>query len=461
MRAMVLAAQELTGTLGRPSQHDLFAAREMQALSFVFHIPLVCFGIAFPAIVLFVEGLWLRTGEPAYRDLARRWSKAMVVLFAVGVVTGTILSFELGLLWPNFMATFGSVFGLAFGIEGFAFFTEAIFIAMYVYGWDRLGRRTHLAVGLPIVAAGVVGSLMVISVNGWMNHPTGFTVAGNAVTDVHPWAALFNSHLPYELLHMYLAGYMVAGFLVAAVYARAWLRGRRDRYVRAALVVPLTVAALAAPAQVVVGDWAGRMVARDQAPKLAAMEGMGRTERHAALHLGGIYENGDLRYSVAIPGLLSLLAYHDANAPVRGLDAVPPADRPPVNVVHLSFEAMVAIGMALAVLGLGYLVVAARGRLPRSPWFFRAVMAAGPLAVIALMAGWVTTEVGRQPWIAWGVMRTSDAVTQASGLPVAYGVLALVYLGLIVVVVWLLRRLARRPADVEAPPRDRVAAAAR
>ena len=461
MRALVLAAQDLTGALGRPSQHDLFAAREMQALSFVFHIPLVCFGIAFPAIVLFVEGLWLRTGEPAYRELARRWSKAMVVLFAVGVVTGTILSFELGLLWPNFMGTFGSVFGLAFGIEGFAFFTEAIFIAMYVYGWDRLGRRTHLAVGLPIVAAGVVGSLMVISVNGWMNHPNGFTVVGGAVTNVHPWAALFNSHLPYELLHMYLAGYMVAGFLVAAVYARSWLRGRRDRYVRAALVVPLTVAALAAPAQVVVGDWAGRMVARDQAPKLAAMEGLRHTERHAALHIGGIYENGDLRGAIAIPGLLSLLAYHDVNAPVRGLDAVPPADRPPVNVVHLSFEAMVVIGTALALFGLGYLVVAARGRLPRSPWFFRAVIAAGPLAVIALMAGWTTTEVGRQPWIAWGVMRTSDAVTQASGLPIAYGFLALVYLGLIAVVVWLLRRLARRPAEAEASSPPRVAAAAR
>jgi cytochrome d ubiquinol oxidase subunit I len=255
MHAIALAAQDLTGVLGRPSQHDLSAARQMQAMSFAVHIPLVCFGIAFPAMVLFVEGLWLRTGDATYRDLARRWSKALVVLFAVGVVTGTILSFELGLLWPNFMATFGSVFGLAFAIEGFAFFTEAIFIAMYVYSWDRVGPRVHLAMGLPIALAGIVGSLVVISVNGWMNHPTGFTVSGAGVSDVHPWAALFNSHLPYELVHMYLAGYMVAGFIVAAVYARAMLRGRDDRYVRAALVVPLTAAALAAPAQVVVGDW--------------------------------------------------------------------------------------------------------------------------------------------------------------------------------------------------------------
>jgi cytochrome bd ubiquinol oxidase subunit I len=452
MHAVVAATQEFAGALGRPSQGDLVEARHMQALSFVFHIPLVCFGIAFPALVLFVEGLWLRTGERAYRDLARRWSKALVILFAVGVVTGTILSFELGLLWPNFMATFGSVFGLAFGIEGFAFFTEAIFIAMYAYGWDRLGPRTHLAVGVPIVFAGILGSFMVIAVNGWMNHPVGFTLSGAGVTDVHPWAALFNSHLPYELLHMYLAGYMVAGFIVAAVYARAWLRGRRDRYVRAALVVPLTVAALAAPAQVVVGDWAGRTVARDQSPKLAAMEGIGRTERAAPLHIGGVYRDGEVHGGVAIPRLLSILAHHDPDAQVVGLEAVVEADRPPVNVVRIAFQAMVGIGCALALLGAGWIVVAARGRLPRSPWFYRAVIAAGPLALVALIAGWVTTEVGRQPWVVWNVMRTSDAVTEARGLPVAYAFLVLVYLGLTATVVWLLRRLARSTGRGETPP---------
>ena len=454
MHATLLAAQELTGALGRPSQHDMLAAREMQAMSFAVHIPLVCFGIAFPAMVLFVEGLWLRTGERTYRDLAQRWSKVMLVLFAVGVVTGTILSFELGLLWPNFMATFGSVFGLAFGSEGFAFCIEAIFIAIYAYGWDRLGRRAHLAVGIPIVLAGILGSLMVISVNGWMNHPTGFAVAGNAVTAVHPWAALFNSHLPYELVHMYLAGYMVAGFLVAAAYALAWLRGNRDRYVRAALVVPLTAAALAAPAQIVVGDWAGRMVAQDQPPKLAAMEAVGHTERGAPLHVGGVWFDGSLHGAVPIPKLLSLLAYRNVHARVVGLDAQPPADRPPVNVVHLSFDAMVGIGTALALLGMGYLLFVARSRrLPRSRWFYRAVVAAGPLSLVALLAGWTTTEVGRQPWIAGQVMRTTDAVTQARGLPEAYALLALTYIGLAVAVGWLLCRLSRPAQDAEAAMR--------
>jgi cytochrome bd ubiquinol oxidase subunit I len=449
----MLAAQDLTGVLGRPSQDDLLAARQMQAMSFAFHIPLVCFGIAFPAMVLFVEGLSLRTGDPAFRELARRWSKALVVLFAVGVVTGTILSFELGLLWPNFMATFGSVFGLAFGIEGFAFFIEAIFVAMYAYSWDRVGPRVHLALGVPIAIAGIVGSLMVISVNGWMNHPTGFTVTGAGVSNVHPWAALFNSHLPYELVHMYLAGYMVAGFVVAAVYARGMLRGRGDRYVRAALVVPLTAAALAAPAQVVVGDWAGRMVARDQTVKLAAMEGISSTQTDAPLHVGGIYEHGAMRASIEIPGMLSLLAYHDVHARVAGLDTVPPAERPPVNVVHLAFDAMVGIGTLLALFGIGWFVVAARRRLPRSPWFYRAVIAAAPLSLIALLAGWTTTEVGRQPWIAWQVMRTSDAVTSARGLPFAYAFLTVVYIGLTVVAVWLLRRVAaREPVRTRSAP---------
>src|SRR3954447_13168731 len=404
------------GAFGPVQQHHLLQARQMQALSFAAHIPLVCFAIAFPSLVLFAEGLHMRTGEPTFGTLARRWSKVMAALFAVGVVTGTILSFEMGLLWPNFMATFGSVFGLAFALEGFAFFTEAIFIAMYVYSWERVGPRVHLAMGVPIALAGIVGSLMVISVNGWMNHPTGFTVSGAGVSDVHPWAALFNSHLPYELLHMYLAGYMVAGFLVAAVYARAWLRGERDRYVRAALVVPLTAAALAAPTQVVVGDWAGRMVARDQTVKLAAMDGVSRTQSDAPVHIGGLYENGAMHASIEIPGLLSLLAYHDVHANVAGLDTVPPANRPPVNVVHLAFDAMVGIGTLLALLGIGWFALAARRRLPRSPWFYRAVIVAAPLSLIALLAGWTTTEVGRQAWIGGRVIRTTAAATSAPRL---------------------------------------------
>jgi cytochrome d ubiquinol oxidase subunit I len=452
MQFLVLAAGELSGGLGGASQPDLLWARELQALSFAIHIPLTCFGIAFPAMVLFMEGLSLRSGDPAYRALAKRWSKVMLILFAVGVVTGTILSFELGLLWPNFMATFGDVFGLAFGLEGFSFFIEAIFIAIYVYGWDRLPPRAHLLSGVPIIVAGMTGSLFVIAVNGWMNHPVGFDVVDGQVTNVRPWAALFNENFWHEFVHMYFAAYMVSGFLVAAVYARAWLRGERSRYVRAGLVVPLTIAALTAPAQVIVGDWAGRTVAQLQPTKLATFEGLAETTAGAPFHIGGWYEaDGEIKAGIKIPKLLSVLAKHDPDATVEGLDAVPPEDRPgPVNTVRFAFQTMVGIGTLLAALGIFYAGLWWReARLPRSVWFFRLVVAAGPLAVVALLAGWITTEVGRQPWIVYQVMRTEDAVTDAGGLPIAFTAVALVYLALVVVVIWLLRRLASRPPEVE------------
>ena len=258
-------------------QHYILQARQMQALSFIVHIPLVCFGIAFPAMILFVEWRYLRTGDEVFRTLARRWTKVLVALFAAGVVTGTILSFEMGLLWPNFTSTFGSVFGLGFAIEGFSFFLEAIFIGVYVYGWDRMSPRAHFLSGLPIAAAGVIGSFMVISVNGWMNHPEGFRLSNGRAVDVHPFKALFgNSYFWHEFVHMYLAGFIVTGFLVAGAYAFGRLRGRWGRYERTALTVPLTAAVVAAPLQVLVGDWAARDVATNQPVKLAAIEGLGR-----------------------------------------------------------------------------------------------------------------------------------------------------------------------------------------
>ncbi len=312
----------------------------MQALSFAVHIPLVCFGIAFPALILFVEWRYLRTGDHLYLTLARRWSKVLIALFAVGVITGTILSFEMGLLWPNFMATFGSVFGLGFAVEGFSFFMEAIFIGIYVYGWGRLSPRAHFASGIPVAIAGFTGSLMVISVNAWMQHPGGFTLRHGKVVDVHPLAALFgNTYLWHELIHMYVAGYIVTGFVIAGVYAVGRLRGRWGRYERTALAIPLTVAALAAPIQVLVGDWAARDVAQAQPVKLAAIEGLYRTTRGAPEHVLGWYTGNQVKYGIEIPHALSLLAFHSWNARVRGLDTVPPDRRPPVNVVRVSLPA--------------------------------------------------------------------------------------------------------------------------
>ncbi len=436
-----VVAQQVVDTLGGAKQPDTVLARQMQAISLAVHIPIVCFGIAFPAMFLFVEGLYLRTRNTTYKALAKRWSKVALILFAVGVVTGTILSFEFGLLWPNFMATFGEVFGIAFGLEGISFFVEAIFIAIYVYGWDRLSDRAHFLTGVPIVISGFAGSFNVIAVNGWMNSPDGFDVVNGKVVNPRPWDALFNDNMWHEIIHMYVAGYIVCGFIVAGVYAYAWTRGKRDLYHRTALVVTLAFACLAAPVQLVIGDWAGRTVAENQPTKLAAFEGLQETQAGAPFSIGGIVE---------IPKLLSLLAYHDPNAVVQGLNEVPPDDRPPVTIVRVAFQTMVGIGSALALLGVVFFVTwLRRHRLPRSTWFYRAVMVAGPAAFVALISGWVTTEVGRQPWIVYQVFRTEQAVTAVDGLAVGYVFLILVYLGLGAAVVWLLRRLTRRPATTE------------
>jgi cytochrome d ubiquinol oxidase subunit I len=269
------------------------------------------------------------------------------------------------------------------------------------------------------------------------------------VADVDPVEALFgNPFLWSELVHMYIAGYIVTGFLLAAAYAFGRLRGRWGRYEQTALAIPLTIAALASPVQVLVGDWTARDVAKYQPTKLAALEGLGRTQRGAPEHLAGWYVRGDIKYGIAIPKLLSLLAYHDPNARVQGLFAMPAIDRPPVNVVRVAFQLMVGIGTLMALLGLFYLFVRWRRRaMPASLWFYRAVVVVGPLSVVALIAGWVTTEVGRQPWVVYGTMRTAQAVTGAGGIPVGYATLAAVYAGVAVAAAWILLRLARLPLD--------------
>jgi cytochrome d ubiquinol oxidase subunit I len=322
-----------------------------------------------------------------------------------------------------------------------------------VYGWDRLSARRHLASGIPVAIAGFTGSLMVISVNAWMQHPSGFRLVNGKAVDVHPLAALFgNSFLWHELIHMYLAGYIVTGFLMAAAYAIGRLRGQWGRYERTALAIPLTIAALASPVQVLVGDWAGRVVARDEPTKLAAIEGLYETTRGAPLHVLGWYTDNQIKFGIGIPHGLSLLAFHSWNAKVQGLRAVPPDRRPPVNVVRVAFQLMVGIGTLMALLGIVFLAIRIRKRrLPESPWFYRAVALAGPASVVALICGWIVTEVGRQPWVVYRVMLTSQAVTGAGGLPVGYGTLVAVYSGVGLAVLWILVRLARAPLDLPAP----------
>ena len=451
--ALVDVGANLAGTVGQPvDQPKLLEARNLQAMSLAWHIILVCFGVTFPAIVVFTEGLWLRTGDPVYRDLAHRWSKVMLVLFAVGAVSGTVLTFELGILWPEFMATFGDVFGVSFALEGFAFFLEAIFIGIYVYGWDRIPDRLHILTGLPMVVTGVAGAYFVISVNAWMNNPTGFEVVNGQVTDIDPWTTLTNTATWPQLIHMLLAAYMVAGFLMGAVYAWAWLRGDRSRTVRIAFAVPFTLAALAAPVQLVVGDWIARYVAADQPIKLAAQEGLGETTKGAPFTFGGWYEDGEVKGGIEIPYLLSILADHDPDATVEGLNAVPVEDQPPVNTVRLSFQFMVAVGSGLVLLAAWYLLTWWRKRrLPRSKWFYRAAILAGPSAAAALIAGWIVTEVGRQPWVVQGFMRTEEAVTQAQGIWWVFGGTVVLYGSLAVVTFKALKVIARQRGEVTVP----------
>ncbi|MEM7142257.1 MAG: cytochrome ubiquinol oxidase subunit I [Actinomycetota bacterium] len=408
----------------------LLPARNQMALSLGWHIAVACFGMAFPAMIYVLHRRGL-AGDDVALELAKRWSKVAGVLFAIGAVSGTILSFEMGLLWPGLMEQYGDVIGLAFTLEGIAFFVEAIFLGVYVYGWGRLPGRVHSLVLVPVMAAGVFGAFMVVSVNGWMNAPTGFRIENGEVVDVDPIAAIFNSAVGLQFLHMYLAAVMVAGFLTAGVYANGWRKGRRDRLHRLGILVPLAFAAIATPIQPLVGHFAGQRLADEQPIKLAAMEGLAETTARAPLELGGWWNGEELVGAIEIPieGLLSFNATNDFDATIIGLDAVPEEDRPPVAIVHAAFQTMVGIGVAL----LGLVGWAAwRWRRDRrsfadNRWFLTAIIAAGPAAVVAMETGWITTEVGRQPWIVHEVLRTEDAVTDAGYIWISLTVLVLVY----------------------------------
>jgi len=437
---------------------DLLAARQQMALSLGWHIVVASFGVAFPIFILLAE--WRGTrGDADAAALARRWSKSFGVLFAVGAVSGTILSFELGMLWPGMVGTFGDVWGLPFAIEGVAFFLEAIFLGIYLYGWDRFSARAHLAVGLPIPVAGVASAWFVVTTNAWMNHPSGFDVASYAatgrVTAVDPWAAMLNPATPVQTVHMILAALMVGGFSVASVYAWGWLRGRRSRRDRLGFTIPFVVALAATPAQIVVGDWAARFVSETQPVKFASLEAVYETRASVPLHVGGWVSGEQIHWAVEIPGGLSWLATGDPDAVIAGLDTVPVDERPPVPIVREAFQAMVGIGFLLLFTGTWFAVVWWRRRSPPgSRWFWRLALAAGPLAAVALEAGWVVTEVGRQPWIVYGLMRVDEAVTPAPGLRLGFWVVTTVYAALTAATVFVLTKLGRSMRALDAGAAD-------
>src|SRR4051795_317409 len=398
---------------------QLAPARSQMAFTLGFHIVLASLGVAFPALMLLANYRGLRRNDPDALRLAERWSKVAAVTFAVGAVTGTVLSFEFGLLWPAFTGRFGDVFGILFAIEGIFFFTEAIFISIYIYGWKRLSGWAHFWTGVPVMIAGLGGAFSVVAVNSWMNQPDGFKIASDgSVTSVDPIDALFNGATGYEVPHMILAAYLVTGFLVASVYAVGMLRGRRDRHHRLGLLIPLTVACIATPIQFAVGDTAARSIADDQPVKFAAMECEQKTSTHVTEYIFGRCTSDGVKGGLGIPGFDSFLVGFSTDTKVTGLDTVSANDRPPANtMLHWAFDVMVGICTLLMGLGAWLLLSWFRKRdIPKSPWFLRVTAVSGLSAIVALECGWIVTEVGRQPWIVYNTMRTKDAVTDAGGV---------------------------------------------
>src|SRR5467141_3388116 len=401
---------------------DFLFARSQMAMSLAFHIVFAALGIGMPLLMAMAEGMYLRTKQPVYLDLCKRWAKGTAILFAVGAVSGTVLSFELGLLWPAFMEFAGPIIGMPFSLEGFAFFLEAIFLGLYLYGWEKLSPQTHVFAGIMVSIGGVLSGAFVVTANAWMNTPTGFRLIDGRISEVDPFAAMFNPAAGAQVVHMLLAAYAAVGVAVAGIHARLLLRDPVNAFHRRAFVIALAVGLPAALLQPLSGDWAGRVVARTQPAKLAALEGHFETETYAPLRIGGIPDVAarETRYALEIPGGLSFLAHGDPAASVVGLNDIPRELWPPVTAVHIAFQIMVAIGTWLACLALWAGTLWWRGRLFESRWFLNAMFWSTALGLVAVEVGWMVTELGRQPWIIQGVIRTSEAVTPKPGLLVPF-----------------------------------------
>lgn len=428
---------------------NLLAARAQMGTSLAFHIIFSALGVGLPLLLCIAEGLALREKDATWMLLTRRWAKAAAILFAIGAVSGTILSFELGLLWPTYTKFAGSVVGLPFALEGFAFFLEAIFLSLYLYGWGRLSARAHWLCSFPLWISGLASAWFIVSVNSWMNTPAGFVFKNGKVVDINPLQAMLNPSTPYETIHMMLSCYVATGFGVAAVYAFAIIRGKGTTYHWKALRLAMAMGAIAIPLQILSGDANARFLADAQPTKLAAMEGVFQTTSGAPLQIGGFADTrtGRVYYAIEIPYGLSLLATGDPHGVVKGLDRVSRNDWPIVEATHLSFDGMVGIGFfTLFIAFLFWLLVwRKKRRWLENRWLLRGILLSGPLAFLAIELGWMVTEFGRQPWVIVGFLRTANAVTTAPALNISFLLFTLVYLLLSFALIRLLRRLARSP----------------
>jgi cytochrome d ubiquinol oxidase subunit I len=443
---------------------DLLAARALFGTSLAFHIVFAAVGVAMPLLMVLAEWRWHRTGSEVHLELARRWAKGTAILFAVGAVSGTVISFELGLLWPRFMAFAGPIIGMPFSLEGFAFFAEAIFLGIYLYGWEKVSPRLHLASGVVVAASGALSAFFVTLANAWMNKPAGFDLAaGGGAAGVRPFAAMFPPGWSHQVVHVLLSSYAATGLAVAGIHAFLLRRSPGNAFHRAALGLALAVGGGAALLQPLSGDLSARQVAVHQPVKLAALEGHFRTERGAPLRLGGIPDAAaaETRFALELPKGLSLLAFHDPDAEVKGLLDFPRDVWPNPLLVHLAFQVMVGLGSVMALVALaGAWLAWRRRRVPDAPRYLLAVALTGPAGFLALEAGWLVTEWGRQPFTVWGVLRTAQSVTPVGGLALPFGLFLLLYAFLAAMVTLLLaRQIAHAPQGTGAPPSARGAAA--
>ncbi len=427
-------------------------ARSQMAFTLGAHIILVPLGVAWAFMALVANYRAIKHNDRDARVLAERWSKYMAVTFAVGAVTGTVLTFEFGLLWPKFMGRFGAAYGIPFAVEGLFFFAEAIFIAIYIYGWKRLKPWPHFWTGVPIVISGIGGTVSVVAANAWMNEPSGFTLnRAGKITSVDPWSVIFNKAMPLEALHMLVAAYLVGGFLVASVYAWGMLRGRRDRYHRIGFLIAFSVAAVASPFQMLVGDTVARWVYDNEPTKFAAIELVPKTKSDVPeTLLGHLNSDGTVSGGIPIPGMASILSDPSTgtSTTIQGLDSFPADSRPTtaqVNTVHLAWDVMIGLGTLLALLSVWYGISwLFRRDMPKSKLFLALAAAAGVLSVITMEAGWVVTEVGRQPWIARNYLRVEDAATANQGVWITFLVVVAIYLAVAAVLILVLRNMSRR-----------------
>ncbi|SMO60579.1 cytochrome ubiquinol oxidase subunit I [Gracilimonas mengyeensis] len=422
---------------------DLLAARLQMAISLGFHIIFACIGMAMPFLMAIAEYKWIKTGEQVYQDLAKAWSKGVAIFFATGAVSGTVLSFELGLLWPTFMEHAGPIFGMPFSWEGTAFFVEAIALGLFLYGWDKLKPWVHWGTGLVVGISGVASGIFVVAANAWMNSPAGFDWVNGEAINIDPVAAMFNDAWASQAIHMTIAAFVATGFGVAGLHALLLLKDRNNLFHRKALKIALAIGAVAAILQPISGDYSAKDVAERQPAKLAALESHFETERGADLIIGGIpdEENREVHFAIRIPGMLSFLAHGDLNAEVIGLEEFPEDEWPPVLVTHIAFQIMVGAGFLMMFVGLLYLFFYWKKKhLLFRRWFLWLVGICTPLGFIAVEAGWTVTEVGRQPWIIYEIMKTEDALSSMPGLQYPLYLIIALYLLLTVIVSWLMYR---------------------